>query len=78
MYEYFELFCKKTIFSSCRLHLFFILGCVKPNVYGSNCDTPCPDSCLERKCDITNGACFQCAPGWIGSFCDKGRNTIKI
>lgn len=51
----------------------FSIGCVRPGVYGNNCDKLCTDNCPEPKCNISNGACFNCGPGWIGDFCKEGK-----
>lgn len=47
-----------------------VTGCVNLGVYGNNCDIQCPGSCPENRCHIANGACFHCAAGWVGSFCN--------
>lgn len=47
----------------------FNKGCIKPGVYGSNCDTPCPIHCKNNDCHIQNGMCFECNPGWKGATC---------
>lgn len=47
-----------------------VTGCSK-GVYGDSCDKPCPDNCMEHKCDVTDGTCLECLAGWIGKFCDK-------
>lgn len=47
----------------------YVLGCARLDVYGSNCDTLCTDDCPEPRCNIFNGACYSCAPGWMGDFC---------
>ena len=41
-------------------------------MYGSNCDMPCPVNCKVNACHIQNGNCFECDPGWQGTYCDKG------
>nr|XP_034311855.1 multiple epidermal growth factor-like domains protein 10 isoform X1 [Crassostrea gigas] len=46
-----------------------VTGCVRLDVYGSNCDKPCSNNCPEPRCNISNGACYNCAPGWMGDFC---------
>ncbi|XP_065921324.1 receptor-type tyrosine-protein phosphatase epsilon isoform X2 [Magallana gigas] len=46
-----------------------VTGCYEFGVYGSHCDTPCPENCQERRCDIINGTCFGCTPGWVGEYC---------
>ncbi|XP_062567735.1 multiple epidermal growth factor-like domains protein 10 [Saccostrea cucullata] len=46
-----------------------VRGCAKAGVYGSNCNIPCPENCQENKCDILNGTCQGCSPGWTGKMC---------
>eukprot|EP00105_Crassostrea_gigas_P040117 XP_019924265.1 PREDICTED: multiple epidermal growth factor-like domains protein 10 [Crassostrea gigas] len=46
-------------------------GCIKFGVYGSGCDIPCPVNCRNRTCNIQNGECFECNPGWTGAMCLK-------
>ncbi|XP_065922546.1 receptor-type tyrosine-protein phosphatase epsilon [Magallana gigas] len=48
-----------------------VTGCSSSDVYGENCDKVCPDNCQERRCDIINGTCLSCTPGWLGVHCDK-------
>lgn len=73
------IFCAIPSFKVCKCsqYLMFNLGCVNLDVYGNNCDIPCLHSCPENRCHIANGACFRCAPGWIGSFCNTGQQTIS-
>ncbi|XP_062614716.1 multiple epidermal growth factor-like domains protein 10, partial [Saccostrea cucullata] len=47
-----------------------VLGCLKEGVYGVDCDLQCPENCQEKRCNIVNGTCLGCRPGWIGEFCD--------
>uniref|UniRef100_K1RQK0 Multiple epidermal growth factor-like domains 10 n=1 Tax=Magallana gigas TaxID=29159 RepID=K1RQK0_MAGGI len=49
-----------------------VTDCSDLGVYGSNCNIPCPDNCQERRCDIVNGTCFGCTPGWVGEYCTTG------
>eukprot|EP00105_Crassostrea_gigas_P037911 XP_019922059.1 PREDICTED: multiple epidermal growth factor-like domains protein 11 isoform X2 [Crassostrea gigas] len=48
-----------------------VTGCSSSDVYGENCDKVCPDNCQGRRCDIINGTCLSCTPGWLGVHCDK-------
>nr|XP_034311839.1 multiple epidermal growth factor-like domains protein 10 [Crassostrea gigas] len=48
-----------------------VTGCSSSGVYGENCDKVCPDNCQERRCDIANGTCLGCTPGWLGTHCDE-------
>lgn len=54
-----------------------MLGCVRLDVYGSTCDKLCTDNCPESGCNISNGACYSCAPGWTGDFCQKGKKKAQ-
>ncbi|XP_078330770.1 uncharacterized protein LOC111116380 [Crassostrea virginica] len=47
-----------------------INGCKMPQVYGTNCDMVCPNNCRYNTCNIQNGDCFECKPGWTGTVCD--------
>eukprot|EP00105_Crassostrea_gigas_P039838 XP_019923986.1 PREDICTED: teneurin-3-like [Crassostrea gigas] len=47
-----------------------VQGCSKASVYGSNCDTPCPENCKDSTCHIQSGSCFNCKPGWSGMYCN--------
>lgn len=51
-------------------------GC-KSGVYGEHCNKTCPDNCQENRCDIINGTCVGCNPGWNGTYCHT-RNTNHI
>lgn len=44
-------------------------GCTKPGVYGNSCETPCPIHCKNNDCNIKNGTCYECDPGWKGTTC---------
>lgn len=55
-----------------------LLGCVRLDVYGSNCDKPCSRlNCPDPICNVSNGACFRCTPGWTGEFCHKSKEKNK-
>ncbi|XP_062600594.1 multiple epidermal growth factor-like domains protein 10 [Saccostrea cucullata] len=43
-------------------------GC-KRGTYGKLCNNNCSKHCEDNKCDITNGTCLGCLPGWKGQFC---------
>lgn len=59
--------------------MWFILptGCARLGFYGNNCDQPCSERCPERRCDITNGDCLSCLPGWTGHTCEKSKDYLK-
>ncbi|XP_062609303.1 multiple epidermal growth factor-like domains protein 10 [Saccostrea cucullata] len=46
-------------------------GCRTPGRYGSNCSLQCPLNCQNQRCDIVNGSCLGCRPGWTGTFCNQ-------
>lgn len=56
----------------------FLIGCFRFGVYGNNCDKLCIDNCLEFKCNILNGVCFNCGFGWKGEFCKEGKINICV
>ncbi|XP_056002937.1 receptor-type tyrosine-protein phosphatase alpha-like isoform X4 [Ostrea edulis] len=56
---------------------FEVYGCPKSGVYGENCDKPCSKNCQESHCNIVNGTCLGCIPGYKGSFCDQPCNDNK-
>ncbi|XP_062567733.1 multiple epidermal growth factor-like domains protein 10 [Saccostrea cucullata] len=46
-----------------------IQGCNKAGVYGNNCSIPCPVNCQKQSCNIVNGTCLGCNPGYVGIMC---------
>nr|XP_034311837.1 receptor-type tyrosine-protein phosphatase epsilon-like isoform X1 [Crassostrea gigas] len=52
-----------------------VTGCSAVGVYGVNCDKACPNNCQEGRCDIINGTCLGCTPGWVGEYCTTGCPT---
>ncbi|XP_062573674.1 multiple epidermal growth factor-like domains protein 11 [Saccostrea cucullata] len=50
-------------------------GCTKSGVYGVNCDKVCPINCQEQRCNVVNGSCLGCRPGWTGDKCDQSCPT---
>uniref|UniRef100_A0A8W8P2J8 EGF-like domain-containing protein n=1 Tax=Magallana gigas TaxID=29159 RepID=A0A8W8P2J8_MAGGI len=50
-------------------------GCLKEGYYGENCSTPCPENCENGDCDIVDGTCISCVPGYRGSMCNKVCNN---
>ncbi|XP_062573681.1 platelet endothelial aggregation receptor 1-like, partial [Saccostrea cucullata] len=49
---------------------FIVLGCARLDMYGEKCELKCPKNCQQKSCDIVNGSCHFCNPGWTGEFCD--------
>ncbi|XP_052695321.1 uncharacterized protein LOC128173685 isoform X2 [Crassostrea angulata] len=47
-----------------------VYGCLTLGYYGENCSTPCPENCKGGDCDIVDGTCISCVPGYKGSMCD--------
>lgn len=71
----------RTLITQLKTSLLYLLlfisnhaGCSKASVYGSNCDTPCPENCKDSTCHIQSGSCFNCKPGWSRMYC----NTSKM
>lgn len=52
------------------LPFWFKSGCKKNNVYGTDCDIPCPVACKNSTCHIQSGACLECELGVYGSYCN--------
>ncbi|XP_065926739.1 cell death abnormality protein 1 [Magallana gigas] len=54
-----------------------VYGCSKSRHFGDNCSTPCQQNCLEGRCDVVDGTCLGCIPGYTGPTCDTacGNNT---
>lgn len=48
------------------------LGCRSKGVYGGRCSLKCPQNCQEGNCDIVNGFCLGCVPGYRGHRCEIG------
>lgn len=53
-------------------------GCSKSDVYGNSCNKSCPENCQMRRCDIVNGTCLGCVPGWTGAYCNNGLITLSM
>lgn len=46
-------------------------GCPTSGYYGRDCSLPCPPNCQEGHCDIIEGTCLGCVPGYTGPNCDE-------
>mgnify|MGYP005955286667 CR=1 FL=1 len=57
-------------------NILFDQGCTKPGVYGNSCNTPCPIHCKNNDCNIKNGTCYECDPGWKGTTCQISILTV--
>lgn len=69
-------FTKSIIIS--QLKRLSIIGCPTPGFYGYNCSLPCPQNCQEGHCDIENGTCLGCIPGYKGPECDQSMNIVLL
>ena len=45
-------------------------------MFGNNCNVPCPGNCKTNTCQIQDGSCFDCKPGWTGATCNTGIHKI--
>eukprot|EP00105_Crassostrea_gigas_P017835 XP_011435764.2 PREDICTED: receptor-type tyrosine-protein phosphatase epsilon-like [Crassostrea gigas] len=45
-------------------------SCPTSGFYGEDCSLPCPQNCQEGHCDIVDGTCLGCVPGYTGATCD--------
>nr|XP_022311525.1 uncharacterized protein LOC111116798 [Crassostrea virginica] len=52
-----------------------VYGFVRPDVYGSYFNEPCPSNCRYNICHIQKGVCSDCEPGWTGIACDTECNN---
>ncbi|XP_056003598.1 receptor-type tyrosine-protein phosphatase kappa-like [Ostrea edulis] len=52
-----------------------VYGCPVPGYYGSDCSTPCPDTCRYNYCHIETGDCQGCKPGYQGHQCELSCNS---
>ncbi|XP_061180689.1 receptor-type tyrosine-protein phosphatase T-like [Saccostrea echinata] len=50
---------------------FEVYGCPTSDVYGENCDLPCPQNCQEGHCNIVVGSCLGCVAGYKGPRCEQ-------
>ncbi|XP_078328924.1 uncharacterized protein LOC111115260 isoform X3 [Crassostrea virginica] len=48
-----------------------VFGCSSPGFYGENCSLRCPRNCQEGHCDIVEGNCLGCIPGYRSFTCDE-------
>nr|XP_022309642.1 receptor-type tyrosine-protein phosphatase mu-like isoform X2 [Crassostrea virginica] len=48
-----------------------VFGCLSPGLYGENCSLRCPRNCQEGHCDIVEGNCLGCIPGYQSFTCDE-------
>ncbi|XP_052692283.1 uncharacterized protein LOC128170540 [Crassostrea angulata] len=50
-----------------------VYGC--NGTFGDNCIYPCPQNCLDMRCDTDTGHCLRCVPGYKGPICNQVRAT---
>ncbi|XP_078328397.1 uncharacterized protein LOC111112501 isoform X3 [Crassostrea virginica] len=48
-----------------------VYGCPSPGYYGENCSLECPQNCQDGYCDIVEGTCLNCKPGYISPRCNQ-------
>ncbi|XP_022306485.2 uncharacterized protein LOC111112903 [Crassostrea virginica] len=46
-----------------------VYGCQSLRNYEKNCSLECPQNCQDGYCDIVEGTCLTCKPGFIGPRC---------
>lgn len=46
-------------------------GCSNPGYYSENCSMPCPPHCVNSRCHIETGHCFECEDGYRGPMCEQ-------
>ncbi|XP_061170703.1 uncharacterized protein LOC133180146 [Saccostrea echinata] len=67
-YKYPDGYQSSTVTELCEV---IVNGCGEAGAYGEKCDEKCPKNCQEQRCNIINGTCVGCLPGWNGTFCEK-------
>lgn len=50
---------------------FEVYGCRSADFYGENCSMPCPPYCINSRCHIETGHCFECKNGYHGLMCKQ-------
>ncbi|XP_062573997.1 uncharacterized protein LOC134235845 [Saccostrea cucullata] len=53
-----------------------IQGCARAGV-GNNCSIPCPINCQNQNCNIVNGTCVRCYPGYVGIMCQDDSECVQ-
>uniref|UniRef100_K1QPX0 Endothelial cells scavenger receptor n=1 Tax=Magallana gigas TaxID=29159 RepID=K1QPX0_MAGGI len=53
-----------------------VYGCLTP-YYGEYCSLSCPKNCQEGHCNIEDGTCLGCVPGYTGPRCEKACTDNK-
>lgn len=56
------------------VNIYVYKGCIRHDMYGSQCNIPCPMNCKDNVCHIVNGTCKTCEPGLTGDFCEKRKS----
>lgn len=47
------------------------VGCPNPGYYSENCSMPCPSHCVNSRCHVETGQCFECEDGYQGPMCEQ-------
>lgn len=47
-----------------------VYGCPNSSYFGDNCSKPCHQNCLDGRCDVVDGTCLGCIPGYTGPTCN--------
>lgn len=56
-------------------YLIFEFSACANGTFGVGCMLTCSGNCLNNDtCEKSNGGCKNCAPGWEGHLCNKGKN----
>lgn len=50
---------------------FEVYGCPNPGYYSENCSMPCPSHCVNSRCHVETGQCFECEDGYQGPMCEQ-------
>ncbi|XP_065923424.1 uncharacterized protein [Magallana gigas] len=50
---------------------FEVYGCSNPGYYSENCSMPCPPHCVNSRCHLETGHCFECEDGYQGPKCEQ-------
>ncbi|XP_061190757.1 multiple epidermal growth factor-like domains protein 10 [Saccostrea echinata] len=65
--HYPEYYSSSAFVEICELEVY---GCPESGQYGEECEN-CPPNCQDRFCNMSNGKCFSCQPGFMGDYCNN-------